>query len=109
MPHRIIEWFGLEGTLKIIWFQPPCHEQGLLLPDQGAQSSVQPGLEHCQGGVKSLETFQARLDGALSTLIQLKMSLLTAGGWARWPLKVPSNPTASRDSMKSCYGYLLQL
>ena len=21
--HRIIEWFGLEGTLKIIWFQPP--------------------------------------------------------------------------------------
>ena len=28
----------------------------------------------------SLETFQARLDGALSSLIQLKMSLLTAGG-----------------------------
>jgi len=22
----------------------------------------------------------------------LKMSLLTAGVWARWPLKVPSNP-----------------
>jgi len=30
----------------------------------------------------SLETFQARLDRALSTLIQLEMSLLTAGGWA---------------------------
>jgi len=29
----------------------------------------------------SLETFQARLDGALSTLVQLKMSLLSAGGW----------------------------
>jgi len=28
----------------------------------------------------SLETFKARLDGALSNLIQLKMSLLTAGG-----------------------------
>jgi len=27
----------------------------------------------------SLETFKARLDGALSNLIQLKMSLLTAG------------------------------
>jgi len=40
----------------------------------------------------SLEPFQARLDGALSTLIQLKMSLLTAGGWAGWPLKVPSHP-----------------
>jgi len=28
----------------------------------------------------SLGTFKARLDGALSSLIQLKMSLLTAGG-----------------------------
>jgi len=28
----------------------------------------------------SLEPFNARLDGALSNLIQLKMSLLTAGG-----------------------------
>jgi len=31
----------------------------------------------------SLETFKARLDGALSNLTELKMSLLTAGGWAR--------------------------
>jgi len=43
----------------------------------------------------SLETFQARLDRALSTLIQLQMSLLTARGWARWPLKVLSNPKHS--------------
>jgi len=28
----------------------------------------------------SLETFQARSDGALSNLVWLKMSLLTAGG-----------------------------
>jgi len=28
----------------------------------------------------SLETFKARLDGALSNLIELKVSLLTAGG-----------------------------
>jgi len=28
----------------------------------------------------SLETLEVRLDGALSSLIQLKMSLLTAGG-----------------------------
>ena len=47
---RIIEWQGLEGTLKPIWFQPPCHEQGHLPPDQVAQSSIQPGLEHCKGG-----------------------------------------------------------
>ena len=47
---RIIEWFGLEGTLHIISFQPPCHGQGPLPPDQFAQSPIQPGLEHCQGG-----------------------------------------------------------
>ena len=47
---RIIAWFGLEGTLKIIWFQPPCQEQGHLPPAQGAQSSIHPGLEPCQGG-----------------------------------------------------------
>jgi len=40
----------LEGALKIIWFQPPCLEQGHLPLDQAAQSSIQPGLEHCQGG-----------------------------------------------------------
>jgi len=34
-------------------------------------------------GAPSLETFQARLDGALSSLVWLKMSLLAAGGWAR--------------------------
>jgi len=43
----------------------------------------------------SLETFKARLDGALSNLVWLKMSLLTAGGWARWPLRVPSHPSYS--------------
>ena len=48
--HRIIEWFGLEGTLKIIWFQAICHGQGHLPVDQVAQSPIQPGLEHCQGG-----------------------------------------------------------
>jgi len=31
----------------------------------------------------SLETFKARLDGALSNLVWWKASLLTAGGWAR--------------------------
>jgi len=47
--HRIIEWFGLEGSLQIIEFHPLCHGQGHLPPDQVAQSPVQPGLEHCQG------------------------------------------------------------
>ena len=37
------------------------------------------------GDAPSLEAFQAMLDRALNTLIQVKMSLLTAGGWAGWP------------------------
>jgi len=56
--HRIIEWFGLEGTLKIIEFQPPCQEQGHLPPNQVAQSSIQPGLEHFQGG--GIHTFSGQ-------------------------------------------------
>ena len=47
--HKLTEWFGLEGTLKITWFQPPCHRQGHLLVGQAAQSPIQPGLERCQG------------------------------------------------------------
>jgi len=48
--HRIMEWFGVEGTLKIIWFPPPCQAQGHLPLGQVAQSPIQPGLEHCHGG-----------------------------------------------------------
>ena len=36
----IREWFGLEGTLKIISFQPPCHGQGHPHLDEVAQSPV---------------------------------------------------------------------
>ncbi|KAK4812137.1 hypothetical protein QYF61_000978 [Mycteria americana] len=43
----------------------------------------------------SLGTFKVRLDGTLSNLVQLKMSLLLQGGWTRWPVKVPSNPKHS--------------
>jgi len=34
----IIEWFGLEVTLKTIQFQPPCCRQGRLPLDQAAQN-----------------------------------------------------------------------
>lgn len=44
--HGIMEWSGLEETLKIILFQPHCHEQRHLLLGQVAQSPSQPGLEH---------------------------------------------------------------
>ena len=43
----------------------------------------------------SLGTPKARLDGALSDLVWLTMSLLAAGGWAGWALKVPPNPNRS--------------
>ena len=48
---------------------------------------------------QSLETFKVRLDEALSNLIQLDMSLLTARGWTKWPLKVPPNPNYSMISI----------
>jgi len=40
----------------------------------------------------SLETFQARLDGALSNLTQVKMSLLTAGGLGWMASEGPFQP-----------------
>lgn len=45
----MIEWFGLEGTLKIIKVHLPWHWQGHLSLDQVAQSSFQPVLEHFKG------------------------------------------------------------
>jgi len=49
-PCRVTDWFGLEGTSQIIQFQSPCHRLPHLPPDQAAQSPIQPGLGHCQGG-----------------------------------------------------------
>ncbi|KAK4818443.1 hypothetical protein QYF61_013130, partial [Mycteria americana] len=47
----------------------------------------------------SLETFKVRLDGALSNLIQLKMSLLIAGGLDYMTFKGPFQPRLFYDSM----------
>jgi len=46
----------------------------------------------------SLETFKAMLDGALGNLIELKMSLLTAGGLGYMTSKGPFQPKAFCDS-----------
>jgi len=43
----------------------------------------------------SLEVFKARLDRALSNLVQWKVSLAVAGGWNWMIYKVPSNPSCS--------------
>jgi len=47
----------------------------------------------------SLETFQARLDGALSNLVQLKMSLLMAGGLNQVTFNGPFQPKPFYGSM----------
>jgi len=47
----------------------------------------------------SLEEFKARLDGALSDLVQWKMSLFMAGGWNEMIYKVPSYPNPSMISL----------
>jgi len=50
----------------------------------------------------SLETFKARFDKALSNLMQLKMSLLTAG-WVDWmAFKGPFQPKPFCDSTNLC-------
>jgi len=54
-----------------------------------------PGLPREAVDAPSLETSKTRLDGALSTPIRWKLSLLAAGGWAGWPLKGPSHPDRS--------------
>jgi len=53
------------------------------------------GLSGEVADAPSLGTFKARLDRALSNLVWVEMALLTAGGWARGPLKVPANPKYS--------------
>ena len=48
-----MEWLGLEGTLRIITFQPPCHRQSCQLLDQVldqiAQGPIEPCLKHLWG------------------------------------------------------------
>jgi len=53
------------------------------------------------GDAPSLDTFKARLDGALSNLIQLKTSLLIAGELDWMTLKGPFLPKLFYDSMIS--------
>jgi len=47
----------------------------------------------------SLETFKVGLDGALSNLVWLKMSLFTAGGLDYMTSKGPFQPKAFCDSV----------
>ena len=51
-PHRIVESFELEGTLKGHLVQLPCNEQGHLQLHQSAQRPIQP--DHFLGGLRQL-------------------------------------------------------
>jgi len=57
----------------------------------------------------SLETLKARLDRALSNLIQLKMSLLTAGRLGWMTSKGPFQPKIFYVSMTLCVNDLVML
>ena len=46
--HKIIEWLRLEGTLKVTWFQTPCHGQGCQPLVQIAENYIQPSFECLQ-------------------------------------------------------------
>jgi len=59
----------LKGTLKFIWFQPPCHEQGHLPLDQVAQSSIH---------------HKSRKRGETTTLAKRQVN----GHWNQWPSHV---------------------
>lgn len=47
------------------------------------------------GDAPSLKAFRARLDGALSYVVEGKVSLSMARGWNKMSLKAPSNPNPS--------------
>jgi len=59
----------------------PCHEQGHLPLDQVAQSSIQPGLEHCQGGAST---------ASLSNLCQCLITLIVKNFFLISSLNLPS-------------------
>jgi len=63
-------WFGLEGTFKDHLVQALSHGQGHLPLDQVAQSPIQPGLEHLQGG--DIHSFP----GQCLTTLSIKISAL---------------------------------
>jgi len=78
---------------------PPWH-----LPHRSHEAALN-GIFYTEGG-ETLEWVAQRggrcpIPGNIQgqagqrSLIQLEMSLLTAGGWAGWPLKVPSSPKHS--------------
>lgn len=88
--HGVTECPGLRGSLKLISFQPSCHEQGHFPPDLVAQGLIQPGLEHCQGHGTSTISPET-LFQCLTTLTVLNFFLISnlnllSFSWKPFPL-----------------------
>jgi len=90
----------LSDTYRMVWtrrdledhlVQPLSHGQGHLPPDQAAQSPIQPGLEHCQGG--SSHNFSGQLCLIPTCPCKKSLSILPAG-----PLQV----------LEGCYNVTLE-
>lgn len=52
--NRTVKQLGSEWILKIIWFQLSSRGKVYLPLDQAAQRSIQPGLLHRMGHLRSL-------------------------------------------------------
>lgn len=95
MKHRIIEWFGLEGTPTIIEFQPPCSRQGHLPLHQGAPSPTSLAL--CpQTKTNHVCLLKPRNSRSREDTAPLIISLLCREG-----LKAGRSPTASKAPSRS--------
>ena len=71
MLKLIIEWIGLEGTLKITELQPPA--MGWFPPPaQAALGPIQPGLEHLQG--RGIHSFSGQPEQMYHHTLGEKMS-----------------------------------
>ena len=103
--HWIIEWFELEGTLKTIQLQPPCHGQGHLPLDQAAQSLIHPDLEHFQGGLSTISP--GNLFQHLTTLTVKKFFLISNLNFFQFKAITPC-PTTTCPRKKSLSSFLVR-
>ena len=95
--HRSIQWFGLEGTFKIIQFQLFCYRQGHLPLDQVAQSPMQPGLEYsqpvCVLGISPTQVQDLAL--GLLKFMSLAVAHLSSTSRSLWIVCLPSSASTA--------------
>jgi len=96
----------LEGTFKDHLVQGPCHGQGHLPLDQVAQSPIQPGLEHSQGGASTAPL--GNLFQCLTTLVVKNFFLISNLNLPSFNLKpLTPCPITTSPSKKSLSSFLV--